>query len=162
MTLNDTDMTLLKIVGELALKNETDRPAADDIKKEGLIQGINIEDIEDSLIILGEQHYLDVHSTVPQKVVMVKMLQVGFEVYVTNYLADYNELLTQVGQCIQDGQRSIDDIVALVQQSRFLVKHLLDILKHRGYITTVGFTGGRLDILTVSPQLKRWLKSQSE
>ena len=158
MPLNQTEIAILKIIGDRAFSNQSDRPGLKGVRAAALLQNISQEDTDNALIILDEQNCLtaDLGPASGQ----IELLTHGFEEYAIVNVLNYEQLLHKIGELIRDTPMvAVQVLTDDLHCSSYLADHLLDVLEAKGRIRVGMFIDTKRRVIVVHPKLNEWLNA---
>jgi hypothetical protein len=163
--LYSTDTLVLRVAGEMVVESDGDlvrtveifpRLDADDVTEEAYI---------DSLQVLEEHGYVDVHRTMGsglQGASSFTVTTLGLDTYATNFVPGYDDMERKViVELVNTDHQSDRKIASETGVPRVLVEHVFDVLASRGLVKVSKTTGPNSHASSVSPQLRRMLAQNS-
>lgn len=163
--LYSTDTLVLRRAGDFSL--ETDFPFVRSLELLPRLQaeGVTEEAFLDSLQVLQEHGYVDVHRTLGSGVEAASSFNVtpyGLDLYAQSYVEGYDAMLTQVVVELVNGELRTDrQIAAETGVPRVLVEHVFDVLESQGLLRVSKMTGPNSHVHSISPRLGRILQEGS-
>jgi TIR domain len=160
--LTKIDTLVFRLVGELALKNETGRVHDVNLFEQTRSQDLSDDAAFESLQMLESRVFLEikrVHNT-SKLFHSVKMTSYGMEEFARSYVAGYESLPKDVAhQIVNLNQINSRDIAKTLDRPILLLNHIIESFKRQGlFKVVVSHTGDyNLHIFQVSPLLKRIL-----
>lgn len=165
--LYSTDTRVLQLAGEVALEQNHQLIESEEVLRRGEPDGITEEGLLESLQVLEEHGYVDIHATMGPGISGMSAFSVtlnGLDEYVRAFVPDYDATFERiVVQLVNaSGSGSSDRALATeIDTSRLIVEHVLDILAARGLIKVTKMSGPNTAVDYVSPQLGRLLQEGS-
>jgi len=127
-----------------------------------LNQGITEDQIIESQQVLHDRGYVKLHYTIGRHPQAMEVKPRGFDLYASTRIPDLQHLITEVGRhLVREEQMDNRALADALHQPIRIVTHILAVLESKGWITTGEAYGGgyqHIDVLRVSPDLKRWLE----
>lgn len=130
------------------------------IYQEAKKAGISVQELEDSLHILGEEGYFENRKHIGgTDLRQIRVTESCLEIYAKEHIADYGEQLDRVvAAIVNDGLTSGASISESIGLNRLLVDHVLWVLEHRGWIGRSQTISGNGSLVVKSmPALRRHL-----
>jgi hypothetical protein len=159
--LYSTDTLVLRIAGDLALEFDGSLVRSLDILPRLVEEGMTAEAYLDSLGVLEEHGYLDVHRTLGSGIEAASSFNItigGLDLYAQTFIDEYDAMLTKVVVELVNGELRTDrQIATQTGVQRVLVEHVFDVLASRGLLKVSKTTGPNSHVFSVSPQLGRML-----
>jgi hypothetical protein len=159
--LYSTDTLVLKIGGDLAVRSDGTLVQSPDVLALLQEEGVTPEAFLDSLQVLEEHGYADVHRTLGSGIEAASAFSittVGLELYATNFVDAYDGMWRQVASDLVNSDRTTDGQIAAAQGiPRMLVEHIFDVFAAQGLVRVTKMTGPSSFVHNVSPQLGRML-----
>lgn len=123
--------------------------------------GISREGAQESLEILDGRGYIQASKVLGGSIHHIRVLDYGFDEYLRSYLDDYNALEKSVGlQIVNHDRSSTRQIAEALEQPEIVVDHILERFHDSGYIYLIKAKIGPGQVMSVSPELRRWLQEQ--
>ena len=172
--LSKTDSLLLKLAGDKAIENEH-RSCIDtqEMLNKAIQQDVSPYHFYESLVILGDSHYLDLTRTSGNEPSDPKLREMvrgavphfsitinGFEKYAKAYIPQYKAIIRNVHlQIVNEDKSDSVSIAEAIKQPLMVVEHVLELLGRSGdirIIEAMGLTTTRF--MNPSPRLRRRLE----
>jgi hypothetical protein len=127
-----------------------------------LSQAITEDQIIESQQVLHDRGYVKLHYTIGRHIQTMAVRLPGFDLYANAHIPEFQALIANVGrQIVREGKLDNRAISDAISQPIRVVTHILAVLESKGWIETEEAYGGgyqHIDVLQVSPDLKRWLE----
>jgi hypothetical protein len=151
------DARVLQAAGDLAVETNQRMLESKDVLDRVAPDGISEEAFLESLEILENKGYVEVHATMAADIrgkSAFSFTIVGLEEYAGAFLQEYSALQQHIIQSLANSQRNapLD-----IDTTRLLNEHVLDILASNGLIRITKVTGPMTSVDHVSPELRRML-----
>jgi hypothetical protein len=151
------DTRVLQAAGDLAVETNQRMLESKDVLDRLAPDGISEEAFLESLEILENKGYVEVHATMGPGILGMKAFSfsiVGLEEYADAFVPEYGALQQHIIQSLANSQRNapLD-----IDTTRLLNEHVLDILASNGFIRITKLTGPMTSVDHVSPELRRML-----
>jgi hypothetical protein len=155
--LNDIDALVLTAVAEEALEGGhrfVDQNAVEARCKE---QGVSHDGYYESLLALGHEDLVDVESR-PSVVVTLKITDYGLDRFFEATRPDLGEVRRRlIAELVNGQEREGKALAAMLGERLLVVEFLLDELDLQGLLTVAKSLGNRIQVMNVSPLLRRHL-----
>lgn len=166
--LTDTDLTVLKLVGDYTLAHgRQSYMNPSDLLEQATANGIEIElsDLLDSLEVLGDAKFITGEPLYGQRPFGgdIECTTWGFQQYADLYLPEYPNIRHAVmTRLVQTEERKSDQIAPSLGQPQMLIEHIFVQLKHEGLILDIVQTfGGPMQVVGDLPvRLRRMVKEK--
>ena len=138
--LTQIDSIILKLVGDLALEEDSTvlHPHIVLERAEGF--GISVEVATDSLFVLDRRDYLGAETAMQGDIILLYTSVFGLQEYARAYVPDYSDLVTAVSlRLVNHGEEVSEVIAESLARPHMLVRHVLDALEHEGLVELVHF-----------------------
>lgn len=127
-----------------------------------LDEGVTDEQIIESQELLQTRGLLKLHYTLGHHPQSTEVTLLGFDLYANAFIPCFQDLITDVGrQIVREEQTDNRALADLLNQPIRIITHILVLLESRGWLRTgeaYGVGYHHIDVLWVSPELKRWLE----
>jgi hypothetical protein len=138
-------------------------PIADRVSFLPLLQrGITEEQIIESQEVLQARRLVKLHYTVGHHTQDTEVTALGFDLYANATIPNFQRLVADVGrQILREEQTDNRALAESLNQPIRIVTHVLALLESKRWLQTGEAYGGgyqHVDVLWVSPELKRWLE----
>jgi len=142
---------------------ETGLPIADRTSFLPLLQlGITAQQIIDSQEILRARGLLKLHYTIGCHVQSAEVTPRGFDRFANERIPRFQDIIEDVGRrIVRDEQMDNRAIADSLGQPIRIITHVLALFESKGWLQTGEAYGGgyqHIDVLWVSPELRRWLE----
>ena len=163
--LYSTDTLVLRVSGDSVLESDGSLVRSLEILPRLQAEGVTTEAYLDSLQVLEENAYIDVHRTFGTGVEAASSFSVtnrGLDLYARTFIDGYDSLVTRVAVELVNSERRTDrQISSETGVQRVLVEHVFDVLASRGLLKVSKTTGPNSHVFSVSPQLGRMLEDNA-
>ncbi len=157
--LSKRDSTLLELIGESAVENDT-LIITDEFAPHAEAQDMSYEEYRESLEILDTYGYIELHRVLGPHIPDFSLTYDGFQKYVEAFVPDYESIVKEtIAQIVNHNQNGEEPIALSINQPINLVRHILFSLERSGHIKIVDEGGTGIYIYDVRPTLKRLLES---
>lgn len=127
-----------------------------------LERGITEEQIIESQEVLQTRKLVKLHYTGGHHTQDMEVTALGFDRYANASIPNFQRLVADVGrQIIREEQTDNRALAESLNQPIRIITHVLALLENKGWLETGEAYGGgyqHIDVLWVSPELKRWLE----
>jgi hypothetical protein len=127
-----------------------------------LERGITEEQIIESQEALQTRRLVKLHYTAGHHTQHTEVTALGFDRYANATIPSFQHLVADVGrQIIREEQTDNRALAESLNQPTRIISHILALLESKGWLQTGEAYGGgyqHIDVLWVSPELKRWLE----
>jgi hypothetical protein len=156
--LSRIDSLVLQTACELCLKDGNDLQffLSDVVERCGKL-GLSEEDVEDSVVILSKQGYMN-----PELGDNYFLTSSGFEKYLRAHRPDYQDLLKKfASNAVNEDMYDSEAFAKSLQVPKVLLDHIVEVFEDKKWIVVGHYAAGRWEIAegSVSPEMKRWLES---
>jgi pyrimidine deaminase RibD-like protein len=161
--LEGTDLRILKAACDEAIRTGAKGNPfiyRKDLEPLSELAGISPEEFDESLQILNSEHYIEPSGR--GSITVFRITVIGFEVYAQAFIGNYKGIVKSViSRIVDNGDRTNKVIAEALHHPLMIVNHILDVLEQDNKLTQKKTLNseGNFEIVTVSPQLKRMLKS---
>lgn len=154
--LAEIDNKVLFKLCEIALEENGMRVFQPSLKTIADGLGMSGEDFQDTLKILENRSYIKGQSEIGNGIFMVSVPNETIEIYLKNTMGDIGEIFQKVGLCLINGNIKRNILISdSTGMPLNIVNFALDRMKLKKLIRTIGFLGGGIDVVAISPELKR-------
>lgn len=154
-----SDSIILKIACEIGFAQDSVLVVdTQEVIDEAQKMDISGEAAWESLEVLDQDGLLELGRVLGGPPPHLGITILGIERFAETYLADYNEIKTQVISCIvNNGMDDSSAISAKLAKPVSLIEQIFVLLEMNGYVKVIQEMGSRKQIYNVSPKLKRLL-----
>jgi len=160
--LYSTDTLVLRAAGDMALEGDSPFVRSMELLPRLEAHGVTSESFLESLHILEDHWYVDVHRTLGSGVEAASSFSLtvaGLDLYAQEFIDGYTAMLTKVvAELVNGGDAGDRQIADATGVQRILVEHIFDVLESRGLAKVSKMTGPNSHIYNISPQLRRMLQ----
>lgn len=116
-------------------------------------------ELSDSLEILDQYGYINLHRTLGKGPYQYELTLLGFDKYASAYIKDYQKIIHEVIiSIVNQGLSDNHKIAVRIEQPLKLIDHMLDLLESNGHLKLSKVLGGGVNIFDTSPALRRMLQ----
>jgi hypothetical protein len=162
--LTETDTLILKLSCEKAIERKYPLVEAKDFYETIKSHDIHEEDYYECLAILDSRKYIEGYrvADATDRINRFRITLFGFDQYARSYLSDYDKLIEAISfQIVNIHRNNSLRIANALNLPIMIVNHVFDLLESKGMVVLSHIATGdhRVEVASVSPELKRWLRS---